>query len=291
MFGPHPDPDVRILSLGAGVQSSTMALMAAHGEFGDMPDAAIFADTGAEPAPVYEHLEWLASDNVLPFPIHVVSGGNIYEDLMAGTNSTGQDWTPIPMFLKRPDGAREFAWKRGQGRRQCTNEYKLQPLMRAIRDVVLGPRGLTSPSGRVRKGVVAESWIGISTDEAARMKPSRWSWQHNRWPLVERGMSRGDCLLWLRNHGYPPPPKSACTFCPFMTKEERRWLRDNDPAGHKQAIEVDEALREQAARGAYKGVPYLHSSLQPLRELDLSTDEERGQGSLWVSECEGVCGI
>ena len=38
-----------IISLGAGVQSSTMALMAAHGEIGPMPDCAIFADTGAEP--------------------------------------------------------------------------------------------------------------------------------------------------------------------------------------------------------------------------------------------------
>lgn len=37
---------LRALSLGAGVQSTTMALMAAHGEIGPMPDCAIFADTG-----------------------------------------------------------------------------------------------------------------------------------------------------------------------------------------------------------------------------------------------------
>ena len=40
---------LRVLSLGAGVQSTTLALMAAHGEIGPMPDAAIFADTGWEP--------------------------------------------------------------------------------------------------------------------------------------------------------------------------------------------------------------------------------------------------
>ena len=44
-------PLARILSLGAGVQSSTMALMADQGAFGDKPDAAIFADTGWEPRP------------------------------------------------------------------------------------------------------------------------------------------------------------------------------------------------------------------------------------------------
>jgi hypothetical protein len=51
------EPAMRILSLGAGVQSSTMALMAEAGEFGVKPDAAIFADTGWEPPQVYEHLE------------------------------------------------------------------------------------------------------------------------------------------------------------------------------------------------------------------------------------------
>ncbi len=69
---PVPNADLRVLSLGAGVQSTTLALMAAHGEIGPMPDCAIFADTGWEPAAVYEHLDWLASGNVLPFPIHRV---------------------------------------------------------------------------------------------------------------------------------------------------------------------------------------------------------------------------
>jgi hypothetical protein len=44
---------IRILSLGAGVQSTTLALMAAHGEIGPMPDCAIFADTQWEPRRVY----------------------------------------------------------------------------------------------------------------------------------------------------------------------------------------------------------------------------------------------
>lgn len=61
---------LRVLSLGAGVQSTTMALMAAHGEIGPMPDCAIFADTGWEPKSVYDHLEWLMSPNVLPFPVY-----------------------------------------------------------------------------------------------------------------------------------------------------------------------------------------------------------------------------
>lgn len=44
---------LRVLSLGAGVQSTTLVLMAAHGVVGPMPDCAIFADTGWEPKAVY----------------------------------------------------------------------------------------------------------------------------------------------------------------------------------------------------------------------------------------------
>lgn len=85
----RPEDDgirLRALSLGAGVQSTTLALMAAHGEIGPMPDCAIFADTGWEPEAVYRHLEWLMSGNVLPFPVHIVSSGNIRDDLVACAN-------------------------------------------------------------------------------------------------------------------------------------------------------------------------------------------------------------
>jgi len=67
--GDAPSPiRLRALSLGAGVPSTTMALMAAHGEIGPMPDCAIFADTGWEPKAVYDHLSWLMSPTSCLFP-------------------------------------------------------------------------------------------------------------------------------------------------------------------------------------------------------------------------------
>ncbi|MBK8468162.1 MAG: hypothetical protein IPL32_20295 [Chloracidobacterium sp.] len=64
-----------IISLGAGVQSSTMALMAAHGEITPIPDCAIFADTQAEPQSVYTWLDWLEKE--LPFPVYRVTKGSL----------------------------------------------------------------------------------------------------------------------------------------------------------------------------------------------------------------------
>ncbi|MCK9513952.1 MAG: hypothetical protein M0R28_22370 [Pigmentiphaga sp.] len=84
-IGPSPIR-LRALSLGAGVQSTTMALMAAHEEIGPMPDCAIFADTGWEPKAVYDHLAWLMSPNVLPFPVYTVSAGSIRDQLLAAGN-------------------------------------------------------------------------------------------------------------------------------------------------------------------------------------------------------------
>jgi len=74
-----------VISLGAGVQSSTMALKAACGEF-PRPDCAIFADTGYEPKSVYLYLDYLKS--MLPFPIHIVRKGNIKDDMLAAKDKS-----------------------------------------------------------------------------------------------------------------------------------------------------------------------------------------------------------
>ena len=64
---------LRVLSLGAGVQSTTLAPMAAHGIIDPMPDCAVFADTGWKPTVVYDHLASLTSPNALPFLVYIVS--------------------------------------------------------------------------------------------------------------------------------------------------------------------------------------------------------------------------
>jgi 3'-phosphoadenosine 5'-phosphosulfate sulfotransferase (PAPS reductase)/FAD synthetase len=59
----------RVLSLGAGVQSTTLLLMMIHGEI-PKADAVIFADTGWEPKTVYTHLsklQALMAENNMPF--------------------------------------------------------------------------------------------------------------------------------------------------------------------------------------------------------------------------------
>ena len=272
---------IHVLSLGAGVQSTTMALMAAHGEIEPMPDCAVFADTGWEPSAVYEHLRWLMSPNVLPFPVDVVRArppraGNIRSDLVARVDGKRKRFAAIPFFT---EGG-------GLGRRQCTREYKIDPIRQHGRHM-LGLR----PRQRNPRHVAIIEWIGISTDEATRMKPSRDAWVEHRWPLIEKFMARWDCLRWLERQGYPVPPKSSCIGCPFHSDAHWREMRDNAPDEWADAVEVDRLIRSRGSLGDMGERQYMHRSLVPLDEVDLSTAEDRGQINLFENECEGMCGV
>lgn len=270
---------LRVLSLGAGVQSSTLALMAAHGAVGPMPDCAIFADTGWEPKAVYEHLSWLMSPNVLPFPVLIVGAANMRENLLA--SGRGERWASIPAFSRTVDWRGNVSI--GMIRRQCTGDYKIEPIRRKVRELIQLTRK------RSPDFAVVEQWIGISFDDVIRMKPSREAWQHNRWPLIEERMTRRDCLAWLRKRGYPDPPKSACIGCPFHDNARWRAMRDRDGEAWADAIVVDRAIRT-GIRGI-RGEVFLHRSGVPLEDADLSTLADHGQFDLWPNECEGMCGV
>jgi hypothetical protein len=265
------------ISLGAGVQSSTMALMAAHGEIGPMPDGAIFADTQAEPAPVYRWLDWL--EKRLPFPVHRVTAGDLRAAaLRVRTSKSGRKYnaTTLPYHVASDN-------KDGMVRlRQCTSDYKIVPIVRELRRLVIPPRKAASP--------VATQWLGISLDEMNRIKPSRNTWLVNRWPLIELRLTRVGCIEWMKRRDYPEPPRSACTFCPYRSNREWRWLRNNDPAGFADAVDFDRKIRE-CDNDVLLGTLYIHSSRVPLGAADIRSDEERGQMLMWQDECTGMCGL
>jgi len=267
---------LEVLSLGAGVQSSVMALKAARGELSPMPDCAIFADTQFEPLGVYQHLDWL--EKQLPFPVHRVSAGNIRDDHLNGLNTTGQRFAAMPLHTE----------KGGIGRRQCTKEYKVDPITKKIRDLM----GLV-PRQRGPKKVVVQQWIGISTDEAIRMKPNRIKWIENVWPLIDAKLSRVDCLKWFEKN-YPGQvlAKSACIPCPYHNNAMWRDMKINDPVSFAAAVEFDNAIRLSGASvGNMLQKQFVHRSLKPLSEVDFRNLEDMGQINLFNNECEGLCGV
>lgn len=266
----------RFLSLGAGVQSSTLALMIAHGEL-DPVDAAIFADAQWEPRKVYDWLDWLEAEIQRcphPFPVHRVTKGSLREDTLRRI-ATGERVASTPWHMRLPNGERAMA------RRQCTADYKIGPLTKKTRELVgLAPR-------QRAKGILCETFIGISTDEALRMKPSQEPWKVHRWPLIEKGMARHDCLNWMERKGYPLPPKSSCIGCPYHNDHEWRVIKA-DPEAWADAVFVDAAIRNQSG---LKAQQFMHRSCVPLDQVDLSTAADHGQVDMFNNECEGMCGV
>lgn len=269
----------RALSLGAGVQSSTLALMIAAGEV-PMVDCAVFADTGDEPEEVYKWLGYL--EPLLPFPVHRVSDGKLSEvsTTLRTSKKSGKTYlrSSIPAFIQNASG------KRGMGMRQCTRNHKIDPINRWLRKAAKVKRGTKEP--------VITTLIGISLDEVIRMKPSRQPWIKNEWPLIDLNMTRQDCLNWMKAHGYATPPRSACVFCPYKSDAEWIRLKENDPAGFAEA-EVYEFMLQSAYRRstALTGKPFLHDSMVPLGKAKFTTEDRERQVDAFNNECEGMCGV
>ena len=258
-----------VQSMGFGVQSVTISAMACLGDL-PMPDLAVFADPQWESKATYAYAKtftlWAKERGL---GITTVSKGNIRADAAGSQNG----FASLPLYTLMDGSA-------GMLNRQCTNEYKIQPVIQATR------RALGLKKGeRVKKGQRVTMWLGISLDEVERMKESRLSWIKHQWPLIDRRMSRGDCLAYLKSKGIPQPPKSACVGCPFHGDAYWRDLKKNSPEEFESACNFDDIMRTRKA--AVKAPVYLHKSMKPLREIDFTDN----QGDMFGNECSGHCGL
>ena len=177
---------LRILCLGAGVQSTTLALMIEKGEI-PMVDGAIFADTGGEPQAVYDHLDWL--EKQVSYPVYKVQWRNLKKDIIDASTGAYHGF-PAPFYTMNDKG------KRGILMRQCTADYKIKPVVQKTRELM----GYTKGKRVDRKIWRVEHIMGISTDEMQRMKPNNLKYITNLYPLVEKDISRLQCLEWMKKN-------------------------------------------------------------------------------------------
>jgi hypothetical protein len=258
---------LRIISLGAGVQSSAMYLLACEGELGRV-DAAVFADTGWEPSTVYSHLDRLNRVGGRRVPIYRVTGGNIRD------TKRQVAYRDLPYFVKNSDGTV------GISRRQCTGKLKIAPIRRRVSCMLSDRQRKKAPDS-------TEAMLGISLDEVERMKDSDVQWVSNSYPLIDRRWTRADCASFLAERDLSAP-RSACIGCPFHSDAEWRRMKRERPADFEDAVQFEREV--QNSPSGLKGKPFLHRSCAPLGEVDFSNAEDRGQLS-FLAECEGMCGV
>ena len=252
---------MRVLSLGWGVQSFTLAAMSALGKLPRL-DAAIHADTGHEMTWTYAFREewspWLAAHG-----IRVVV------------------CTPVersrPYLLPKAQGTLLPAYtvgkKKGRLTRQCTRNWKIEPIVSAIRELI------EEYNLKLLPGVI-EQWLGISTDEWQRAHDNPRKYITNTYPLLDINMSRQDCIVWLKSHGLEVPNKSSCTFCPYHSKAGWSALKHNGGHDWAEAQEVDTTIRN--IKPNYQ--TYLHQSALPLDEAIRIRDVPPTQLDLLASD-------
>lgn len=266
---------IRVLSFGAGVQSSTLLRMMIAGEI-EPATHAVFSDTGWEPRAVYNHLEVMKAEaEAAGIQFHIVQNGNIRTDAL----DPSKRFASMPVHVTNKNGQPAL------GRRQCTSEYKLKPLVMKQRELAGLKAGERCKDHRIT------TVIGISWDELQRMKAPLFPWIRNEYPLIDLRMTRQDCLRWNDNNHFERPPRSSCIGCPFHSNTEWRAIKSN-PDDWADAVDFDKRIRiEPVAARMFEGRAFLHPQRVPLDEVDLRTIEERGQGNLFDMECEGMCGL
>lgn len=269
------------------MQSSTLALMYEHGEVYEngavapKPDAAIFSDTEEEPDDVYEWLNWL--EGMLSYPIHRVSRGSLRQAALTVRRTRDGERTYIKTGI--PAHMTEQGVRAGMGMRQCTRDFKISVINAKARQL-LGGGPQRGSDIRVTMA------IGISIDEADRMKPNHRRWIRSHWPLIDAGMSRADCQAWMEAKGYPQPPRSACKFCPYRSDDH--WLALS-PKNFSEAVQFERDLQAAYAQAsAVRAVPYLHESRVPLDQVRFRPGRinmKAQQLNMFRNDCVGMCGV
>jgi hypothetical protein len=211
-----------VISYGGGVQSTALIVLAMS-EGWDVDEIVHVDLLDAESPATREYVarfrEWLQREYRRDI---TVIERDLYGDMLARPG-----FTPVPWHGRRE----KFMLKR-----QCTREYKVQPLQRYLYDRYPGERiGLM---------------LGISVDEYHRMRDSSAARIEHVYPLVDRCLTRWQCREIVERAGLAVPWKSSCWFCPFRSVVSQWALvqRYPDLAGMARVLE-DRINTERRRRG------------------------------------------
>lgn len=241
----------QIWSSGGGTQSSAIAALICQGELS--PDLSIIVDTEREMSTTWDYMDrWvLPALQAAGVQLHRVA-----KSRYATVDLMRNDDLLIPAFTTESGSV-------GKLPTYCSNEWKQRVMRRWASE----------------QGVLqADVWIGFTIDEMRRVTQPMGKWQ-NHYPLIERRMTRGDCIALVKRMGWPEPPRSACWMCPNMNKHDRRWQKENAPADFAKAVQFDKDIR------LIDEDLWLVDTAQPLDEADFSSGDD-----LFTGRCDsGMC--
>lgn len=110
------------------------------------------------------------------------------------------------------------------------------------------------------ESLLSKQSVSASTSFTARKTPDV-RYLRNVFPLLNLGMSRDDCMTFLRERGFGETVKSACIGCPYSGNARMRRIRDAEPEAWVDLVESiapsatvahGRSLRETLARSVLR---------------------------------------
>jgi len=209
-----------VVSYGGGIQSTALVVLAMRERWAI--DEIVHVDLmGAESPATREYValfgDWLRREHGRDITI---IERDLYGDMLARPG-----FTPVPWRGK---------YERFILSRQCTRQYKVQPLQRYLYDRYPGERiGLM---------------LGISVDEYHRMRDSSAARIEHVYPLVDRRLTRWQCRDIIERAGLSVPYKSSCWFCPYRTPGSQLVLLQHYPQLREMADALEDRINAERRR-------------------------------------------
>lgn len=279
---------MKILSCGAGMQSTALALMSCENSIKGKDthilvpvyDAVVFCDLGGERKWVYDQVKFISDAcKKANIDFYILKNKNLKEDYF---NNYGKDRVCIMPFWSVDQNG-----KKGRMRRYCTIDYKIVQIQNFVRWDLLGYK--KGARTRTKDIKAHEMHLGFTAEESRRISESKHKLFLNKFPMVEMGLKRADNYAYCKEVWGLETKGSACLFCPFHTNYFYKECKETCEEDYKDIIRFDELL-ENGEANARIGVPdskvYISKSRKRIRDLlpeecnDQETFEYKGK-KIW----------
>ncbi|MGN9161245.1 hypothetical protein [Clostridium sulfidigenes] len=257
---------MKILSCGAGMQSTALALMSCEKKkYGDdiypevpIYDAILFCDLGEEPRWVYDQVYFIqcaCEDVGIPF---YVLESNLHSHYVENFGKARV--VSIPFWTIDESG------KKGKMMRNCTLDYKINVMQKFIRANLLGyKKGQRTRSEDLK---AHEMHLGFSVEEKHRCKDNPHKMFVNKFPLCDMNLERKDNYAYIKDVWGLETKASACTFCPFHRNYFFKHLKANYQEEYRKLIEFDDLLEIEQPNTKIRSKLYISRSRKRIKDLN-----------------------
>jgi len=257
---------MKILSYGAGVQSTALVLMSCENAraAGDPPyplvpvyDAVIYCDLGLEPPWVISQLEFAQNACKKAGIFFKVLDTKLYQHFLE--NFGERRTISIPWWTLRDDG------KKSKMPRNCTIDFKVNEITNYVRWELLGYKKGQRLKPEDVKGHQMHMGFGIEEQHRCHENPHQLFTNH--FPLVDMGMDRAASYAYILEHWGLKTKASACAFCPFHRNYYFQYLKQYAPETYQAILKVDHLLRDKTPKPPMDSDLFVSRSRKRLEDL------------------------